>query len=282
MPAPTAALPEMIYGTAWKEDETARLTRLALDHGFRAVDTANQRKHYVEEAVGDAIAGAITDGVVRREDVFLQTKFTFLRGQDERLPYDPKAAVGEQLVQSFANSLAHLNADYLDSYLLHGPTRRSGLNPPDWAAWRAMEQLVSDGQVRHIGVSNFNLEQIKALCADARVAPSFVQNRCYASRGWDADMREFCRARNITYQGFSLLTANRKDLNNDRIREISQRHRKTVAQIVFRFAQAVGMIPLTGTSQAAHMRGDLDIDDFNLDGDEVQEIQSIASDPPAT
>src|SRR5439155_4467433 len=96
-------VPRFLYGTAWKEDETRRLTELALKQGFRGIDTANQRRHYHEAAVGQAVAAAIASGLVARDDLFLQTKFTFRQGQDHRLPYDPQAAIATQVEQSFAS-----------------------------------------------------------------------------------------------------------------------------------------------------------------------------------
>src|SRR5438270_11767798 len=78
------ALPRIMYGTAWKEDRTKPLVLEAIAAGFRAFDTANQRKHYVEEDVGAAVRTAIAAGTVMREDLFLQTKFTYQRGQDHR------------------------------------------------------------------------------------------------------------------------------------------------------------------------------------------------------
>src|SRR5438132_2362591 len=86
-------VPRFLYGTAWKEEETQRLTELALQQGFRGIDTANQRRHYHEGAVGQAIASIMQSGLVARDDLFLQTKFTFRQGQDKRLPYDPDAAI---------------------------------------------------------------------------------------------------------------------------------------------------------------------------------------------
>src|SRR5437762_12630791 len=82
-------VPRFLYGTAWKEDETQRLTELALQQGFRGFDTANQRRHYHEDAVGEAVAASLKSGFASRDDRFLQTKVTFRRGEDERLPYDP-------------------------------------------------------------------------------------------------------------------------------------------------------------------------------------------------
>src|SRR5437016_4072314 len=104
-------VPRFLYGTAWKEDETRRLTELALRQGFRGIDTANQRRHYHEAAVGQAVAAVIASGLVTGDDLFLQTKFTFRNGQDHRLPYDANAPIATQVEQSFARSLEHLGTD---------------------------------------------------------------------------------------------------------------------------------------------------------------------------
>jgi len=90
------SVPAFLYGTAWKEDRTEELTRLALAAGFLGIDTANQRRHYVEAAVGAAVDGFRRDANVAREDLFLQTKFTSAGGQDRRLPYDPSADAATQ------------------------------------------------------------------------------------------------------------------------------------------------------------------------------------------
>src|SRR5258705_8037827 len=134
-------LPRFLYGTAWKEDETQRLVELALRQGFRGIDTANQRRHYHEAAVGRAISASIKSGLLGRDDLFLQTKFTFQRGQDHRLPYEASAPIPNQVEQSLASSLEHLGTEVIDSYLLHGPIRRVGFVAADWAAWRAMEAI---------------------------------------------------------------------------------------------------------------------------------------------
>jgi diketogulonate reductase-like aldo/keto reductase len=269
-------VPRFLYGTAWKEEQTQRLTELALQQGFRGIDTANQRRHYHEAAVGQAVAACIRSGLVGRQDLFLQTKFTFRRGQDHRLPYDPKAPVSTQVEQSFAGSLEHLGVAGTDSYLLHGPTERVGLTPADWEVWRAMEGIHDRGQVRLLGVSNFSLEQLQGLCRQARVRPRIVQNRCYAVRGWDRGVREFCAAHGVVYQGFSLLTANRELIARPELARIAKRHGRTVSQIVFRFALQAGMVPLTGTTNPDHMRADLEVFDFQLGPEEVEQIEGLA------
>jgi diketogulonate reductase-like aldo/keto reductase len=269
-------VPRVLYGTAWKEQRTQSLTQLALRQGFRGIDTANQRRHYDEAAVGRAIAASASSGLVVRDDLFLQTKFTFRQGQDRRLPYDPQAPIPRQVEQSFASSLEHLGTDAIDSYVLHGPTQRVGLAPPDWEAWRAMEALHESGRARMLGVSNVALDQLQQLCGEAHVRPRFVQNRCYAARGWDRAIREFCAANHLVYQGFSLLTANRDVLAHAEMNRIAKRYGRTVSQIVFRFALEVGMMVLTGTTNADHMRADLGLFDFNLEPEDVERIEALA------
>lgn len=242
-----------MYGTAWKEDDTRRLVELALRAGFRAIDTANQRKHYLEAAVGEALAAT----KMPRAELLLQTKFTHRGGQDERLPYDPSARIADQVRQSVKSSLEHLGTTWLDSYVLHGPSTRRGLAPDDVEAWETMEELHAAGTVRALGISNVTAEQVTTLLGRAKVRPSYVQNRCYASEGWDRDVRALCREHGIVYQGFSLLTANRKETSAPAFRAIASRLGLTPAQLVFRFALDVGMLPLTGTSSEAHMREDL-------------------------
>ena len=262
--------PRFIYGTAWKEDRTEALVRLALDAGFRAIDTANQRKHYFEAGVGAAIAG------VPRSELWLQTKFTYARGQDHRLPYDPKASFTDQVNQSFASSLEHLGTDDVVSYVLHGPELNHGLTAGDLEVWRAMEALHASGQAKQLGVSNVEADQLAKLVAVAKVPIAYVQNRCYASTGWDADVRALCRQHGIAYQGFSLLTANRRELQRPLVDEIAMRLGVPRETVVFRFAMQVGMLPLTGTSNSQHMRDDLRAHEITLTEADVHAIEAIA------
>jgi diketogulonate reductase-like aldo/keto reductase len=269
-------VPDFLYGTAWKEERTAALTELALRSGFRAIDTANQRRHYVEAGVGQGLAAAYRAGVVSRSDLFLQTKFTYVGGQDHRLPYDPSATLTTQVAQSMASSLEHLETDRLDSYVLHGPASARGWSGADAEVWAAMVEQRDAGRTRWLGVSNVarrHLEQMEAAGAEM---PHFVQNRCFARLGWDRDVRAFCAERGITYQGFSLLTANLEVLRHPLVGAVAARLSATPAQVVFRFAQAVGMLPLTGTSDPEHMTQDLASRALGLAPDEVRAIESLA------
>ena len=270
--------PLILYGTAWKEDRTQALVELALAQGFRGIDTANQRKHYHESAVGQAIAAALQRGRLKRDDLFLQTKFTFQSGQDHRLPYDPAAPIATQVEQSFASSLTHLGVETIDSYLLHGPTQRIGLAAADWSAWRAMEAIHASGRARLLGVSNVNLEQLSELHRGAKIKPAFVQNRCYASRSWDKEVRNFCADNKIVYQGFSLLTANSDVLTHPELIRIARKYQQQPSQFIFRFALSIGMLPLTGTSSAVHMRADLEAVEL-LEPAEITRIEGLVAAP---
>jgi diketogulonate reductase-like aldo/keto reductase len=267
-------IPAFMYGTAWKKDATTQLVLEAVTAGFTAIDTANQLIHYDEARVGEALRLLAKQGVTR-DALFLQTKFTPVNGQDDRTPYDRTATVTIQVRQSFESSLAHLHTDYLDSYVLHGPYYRGGLGPEDWEVWAAIESLYAEGRSKMIGVSNVSAGQLALLCERATHRPMVVQNRCYAAFGWDKAVRELCRTHGIVYQGFSLLTANREVFSDPAIRMMAQKYDTGMAQVIFRFAMQIGMVPLTGTTNAQHMAEDLRADRFTLTPEELERIETI-------
>jgi diketogulonate reductase-like aldo/keto reductase len=166
--------------------------------------------------------------------------------------------------------------DGIDSYVLHGPRTSAGLTRSDVEVWRAMEELHREGQTRLVGVSNVSAAQLAAICALAEVRPAFVQNRCFARLGWDREVRAVCAAEGVVYQGFSLLTANRSELASAELRRVAASIGATPAQVVFRFAQQVGMICLTGTTDPRHMREDLAADGFELSAADVAVIEGIS------
>ncbi|MGZ3694610.1 MAG: aldo/keto reductase family protein [Bdellovibrionota bacterium] len=302
-PKPLSSPPKFFYGTAWKEDLTEGCVYDALSVGFRAIDTANQRKHYNEEGVGAALLRAYRQLGLKREDLFLQTKFTYARGQDHRKPYDENDPFKVQVQHSFESSLKHLHTDYLDSYVLHGPSSDSGITDTDWEVWAKMEELKKSGGIRNLGVSNISYEQLAELHSGASVKPLFVQNRCFADKKWDKKIRDFCREHGIFYEGFSLLTANAKYIGGDfkrpanrnvpqlqfaegdpaqlgvdsKVREILEQTQKNMQQIIFRFCRQVGIIPIIGTRSPEHMKHDLDIETFILSEAQVQVLENIAS-----
>jgi len=273
----STSIPPILYGTAWKEDDTQRLVLQALTLGFKGIDTANQRRHYFEEGVGLGIQQFLKSSQKTRSDLFIQTKFTSVHGQDHRKPYDEFDSLTNQVKQSFASSLEHLQTDYIDSYILHGPALSYGIIDSDLEIWQTMEALVLDGKVKVLGISNVNIEQIEALYKKASLKPSFIQNRCFAASKWDQDVRLFCKKHNIIYQGFSLLTANQPYLLTPYMRSLSAQYNKTIPQVIFRFALQIGILALTGTTNPQHMTDDLNIDDFELSSEDIQSIENIVN-----
>jgi len=269
------SIPAFLYGTAWKEQRTAALTELALRAGFRGVDTANQRRHYFEAGVGEGLSASYRAGIVTRKDLFLQTKFTYQRGQDHRLPYDPAATLGLQVSQSLASSLKNLGTDHVDSFVLHGPSYNEW-GDADAEVWEAMRKERDAGRTRLLGVSNVSLHHLEQMEATGAEVPALVQNRCFARLAWDREVRSFCNQRNMIYQGFSLLTANPQVLRHRPFADFAASLHATPAQVVFSFARAIGILPLTGTSDAEHMREDLASLDLKLSPEIVRAMESIA------
>ena len=273
----TTGIPNFLYGTAWKEERTAALTEMAIRAGFRGIDTANQRKHYFEAGVGEGLAAAYRGGIVQRADIFLQTKFTSLDGQDYRLPYDRAAAPAIQVAQSLTSSLEHLQTDYVDSFVLHGPSSGRDWTDIDAEVWEALVRERKTGRTRLVGVSNVSLRHLEQMSAKHSIMPAFVQNRCFARTGWDFQIRAFCRGAGITYQGFSLLTANVEVARHSAILGPAERLNATPAQIIFAFARGISMLPLTGTTDAGHIKEDLAGIALTLSPAELHAIENLSA-----
>ncbi|MDF9393646.1 MULTISPECIES: aldo/keto reductase family protein [Methylococcus] len=266
-------IPGIIYGTAWKKDRTAALVEQAVSLGFRGIDTACQPKHYDEPGVGTGLAACMNAGL-ERADLYLQSKFTPVDGQDpERMPYDPKATLAEQVARSFETSLKNLRTPYLDCLILHSPLsgERDTLE-----AWRAMETVFDGGGARQLGISNcYRPELLERLYRLSRVKPAVVQNRFYAETRYDREVRELCRHNRIVYQSFWTLTANPSILAHPTLRALASTHGRTPAQILFRYLTQIGVVPLTGTTSETHMREDLAIFDFKLTQDQCAAVSSL-------
>lgn len=227
--APTTT-PRLVYGTAWKKDATADLVYKALKCGFRGIDTAAQPRHYQERLVGDGVRRAVAEGIVTRGELYLQTKFTSIHGQNpEDMPYDPLAPIEEQVRASLASSLENLavppsregsgdgnsttssSSSYLDCVVLHSPLPTL---EETVAAWQALEKYVPH-RIRHLGIANAPQEIVEYLLSPpppeslaVRVPPSVVQNRFHRETGYEAALRRLCRDRGVVFQTFWTLTGN--------------------------------------------------------------------------
>lgn len=170
----------LIYGTAWKKGETARLVSEAVKTGFRFIDTACQPKHYDEAGVGKGWTAAAQELGLSRDDIWLQTKFTPLSGQDPlNVPYNKKLPIDQQARESLEVSLKNLKVDYLDSWVLHSPPESF---EDLMTVWKVMEEAVDTQRVLHIGISNcYDIDTFRLLYQQARHKPSVSDTWFYIS-----------------------------------------------------------------------------------------------------
>jgi len=181
----------------------------------------------------------------------------------------------EEVAQSLASSLKNLGTDHVDGFVLHGPSSGYGWADADGEVWEAMGRERDAGRTRVLGVSNVSLQHLEEMKAANLELPAFVQNRCFARFGWDHEVRAFCLKHEIIYQGFSLLTANQEVLNHPPFIDVAAKLNATPAQMVFSFASAIGILPLTGASNAEHMRQDLDSLSMTLPSDLMRAMESM-------
>jgi diketogulonate reductase-like aldo/keto reductase len=263
-------IPALIYGTAWKKEDTAKFVEEAFLNGFRGVDTACQPKHYKEELVGQGILKAYENGL-KREDIFIQTKFTPIEGQDKNnIPYEIESSLEEQIKCSFEVSKKNLGTDFIDSYVLHSPIFPGARLKK---AWKVMEEFYRKKEAGQLGVSNcYDLDILQYLYDNSTVKPAIVQNRFYEHSNYDRDIRAWCKEKGIIYQGFWTLTANPHILSSIIINELAKKYSKTPAQVFYRFLNQIEIIPLIGTTSKEHMKEDIEIFGFKLGEDEVKSI----------
>lgn len=266
-------MPSIIYGTAWKKDRTAELVIKAIKSGFRGIDTAGQPKHYNEVGVGEALSKLEDDGI-KRESLFIQTKFTPIDGQDPlTIPYHKHAPLAEQVMQSFEMSKKNLRVTSIDSFVLHSPLENE---EKLITAWQAMELIYQQGGTKQLGISNcYDLEVLKFLYKEASVKPAVVQNRFYRQTNYDLKLRKWCQEKKIIYQSFWTLTANPDLLASALLQQIAHTFQKTEAQILFRYLTQIGIVPLIGACSEIHMKEDLEIFNFKLSQVAIQEITSL-------
>ena len=198
---PPLSIPAFLYGTAWKEDRTSSLTERALRAGFRGIDTANQRKH-LEAAAGEGLSAAYNAGIVTRQ------KSSFRRSSRT----NAGRITGCLTIlkrPSEHRSHSHWQVLWIISALtMWTATFCTACSPYEWAeadseVWNAMRKERDAGRIHLIGVSNVSLGHLEQMKAIGLELPAFVQNRCFARLGWDRDIRSFCGAHEITYQGFA-------------------------------------------------------------------------------
>ncbi|KAK4204659.1 putative NAD(P)H-dependent D-xylose reductase [Triangularia verruculosa] len=266
-PPSLSKMPPLIYGTAWKKDRTADLVYEAIKAGFRAIDTAAMKKHYDEALVGEGIRRAISEGIVSRKDLWIQTKFT---------PYSPSphysttSPIPTQLTSSITQSLQNLSTPdhsppYLDALVLHSPFQTLAENT---LAWSHLSSTFVPAQIHHLGISNCPPSFLSLFSSFLDENPSLckigiIQNRIRAAEyNWDIATRRFCCEKNIRYQGFWTLTGNVDVWRNERVvRDVRDGVGLGGLEEAWYalLMEGEGVTVLDGTTNGEHMRGDLEV-----------------------
>jgi diketogulonate reductase-like aldo/keto reductase len=250
-------VPALGFGTSRMDtdDERYRAVSTALDAGYRHVDTAQMYES--EPAVGDAIRDADVD----REEVFVTTKLS----RDNRT-HD---AVGD----SIHDSLDRLNTEYVDLLLIHSPDQE----PSHEETLDAMNELVEEGTVQHIGVSNFSVAETRA-AIEASDAPILTNQVEYSLAERPDDLLSFCLDYDVMLTAYSPLGVG-DCLDHDALARIADDHGKTPAQVAIRWLLQQPMVsPIPMSSNPEHVRANADVFDFELSDDEMRDLFEIGGD----
>jgi 2,5-diketo-D-gluconate reductase A len=245
------AMPQFGLGVFQTPPETtAQVVRMAVDEGYRAVDTASMYRN--EEGVGEALVG--------RTDVFVTTKLgNSDHGHDETL-------------RAFEDSLRKLSRDKLDLYLIHWPRPRVNRYVE---SWKAFIRLQREGRVRSIGVSNFNRDHLERIIGETGVTPAVNQIELHP-RFQQRALREFHDGRGIRTESWSPLGRGGL-LSEPVIVRLAAKHRKTSAQVVIRWHLDSGLIAIPKTVRPARLRENIGALDFHLDADDMRRIEALDS-----
>jgi diketogulonate reductase-like aldo/keto reductase len=256
-----------LYGTEFKT--SPELIRDAILNGFKGIDTAAQPRNCHEDAVGAGIAQAIacSECKLKREDIWIQTKFTPLGAQPLNgmlplnMPYNPKDTLEKMVESSIQSSLRRLGVDQLDALLLHEPLHTID---DTMRAWTTMEKFVPD-TIRYLGISNIDLSTLRQLHERATIKPSIVQSRFRLVRSstqesYGFQLRQFCKENRILYQPFLILKANPHLLKSKLVCNLADYFGVTVEQMLYSLVGSLGghICILNGTTQTKRMKHDVE------------------------
>ncbi|MFC6651066.1 aldo/keto reductase [Paenibacillus rhizoplanae] len=227
--------------------------KAAIKAGYRSIDTASVYGN--EEGVGQAIR----ESGVAREELFITTKvWNTEQGYDSTLA-------------AFDQSLSKLGLDYADLYLVHWPIRAKYKD-----TWRALEKLYADGKVRAIGVSNFQIDHLEDLLADAAVKPMVNQVELHPLLN-QLELREYCKAQGIQIEAWAPLAQGHL-LDNEVLADIAARHNKTLPQVILRWDLQNGIVTIPKSVKEERIIANADIFDFELSEGEISRINGLNRD----
>ncbi|MEW4308648.1 aldo/keto reductase [Rossellomorea marisflavi] len=231
-------------------EETVNAVRIAIETGYRSVDTAAVYGN--EEEVGQGVR----DSGVNREDLFITSKvWNADQGYDSTL-------------RAFEESLKKLQMDYLDLYLIHWPVEGKYKD-----TWKALERLHGEGLIKSIGVSNFHQHHLEDLLAGSNEKPVLNQIETHPRLSQEP-LREFCSAHSIAVEAWSPIAQGRV-LHEPTLNHIAKKHGKSAAQIVLRWHLQNDVIIIPKSVHAERIEENANLFDFELSLDEMNQINSL-------
>ncbi|MEO0344884.1 MAG: aldo/keto reductase [Pseudomonadota bacterium] len=281
----------------WKidRDKTAEMVRAAIAAGYRHIDSACDYGNEIE--AGQGIADAIAAGDCTREELWVTSKLwnTF---------HEP-----DRVREGLEKTLADLQLDYLDLYLIHFPVALqyvpiSERYPPEWFpdpdaaspamtpisvpladTWRAMEALVDEGLVKRIGICNYSTGLVHDLMSYARIKPAMLQVESHPyltqekllrlASMYDLPMTAFSPLGASSYKELDMATEQENVMNSAVVTEIAAKHGKSPAQVVLRWGVQRGTAVIPKTSRVERLAENIDVFDFALSDDEMAAIAGM-------
>lgn len=223
----------------------------ALKAGYRHIDTA---AGYMNES---DVGKAIKDSGIPREEIFITSKLWL---QD--YGYE-NAKIG------IANSLKNLDTDYIDLYLLHQPYGDLA------GSWKALEEAVELGQIKAIGISNQTIKLFREFLPNCKIMPAVNQVECNPFFQ-QKELREEMAKYNIRLEAwYPLGHGNKELLEHPYLVELAEKYNKNVGQIILRWHFQEGIISLPKSTNENRIKGNIDIFDFNLTDEEMNQIQAM-------
>ena len=241
------AMPVLGLGTWQLGDKTADVVRVALEIGYRMIDTSGD--YGTQPGVGE---GLRSSGLTR-DEVFLVTK---VEEHDDSF-------------EATWNNLAEMGVEYADLVLIHRPP------PEDTGAelWRGLQKAREEGLVRRLGVSNYGKDLLDRLVEETGEVPVVNQIE-WSPFGWSADILDSCRQRGIVLQAYSPL-ARAQRLDDPTLAQIADAQGRTRSQVVLRWHLQHGVVPLPKASSVDHLRENADVFDFELDDFQMAALDSL-------
>ncbi|WP_312923135.1 aldo/keto reductase [Empedobacter brevis] len=256
-------IPAIGFGTWLLEGEkVTEPLKIALAKGYTHIDTAAVYKN--EKEIGAVLKSENVD----RSQLFITSKcWNSERGYEKALA-------------AFEQTLADLQTDYLDLYLIHWPANETQF-PDTWkelnaATWRAFEEIYKSGKAKAIGVSNFNINHLEALAETAEIKPMVNQIEFHPGHS-QPELVNFCKQHDILVQAWSPLGSGRI-LENELIVSLAHKYKVSVGQICINYCLAKEIVPLPRSSSEKNIEANLTSTDFKLNAEDIKAIDEMPAD----